>query len=83
MSGSNCTDLDHCECVDALYKRIAELEAALTDITELYYPAEIHRKALKYIKNEGGRMGCLESGDDCQRVAEKALSDAKLQEKGE
>jgi hypothetical protein len=26
MSGSDCTDLDHCECVDSLYERIKILE---------------------------------------------------------
>ena len=26
MSGSDCTDLDHCECVDSLYERIKLLE---------------------------------------------------------
>jgi len=31
MSGSNCNDLDHCECVDSLYRRIAELEARLSE----------------------------------------------------
>ena len=27
MSGSDCTDLSHCECVDSLYGRISELES--------------------------------------------------------
>ena len=29
MSGSECTDLDHCECVDSLYRRIDELESEI------------------------------------------------------
>jgi hypothetical protein len=29
MSGSDCTDLDHCECVDSLYRRIDELESEI------------------------------------------------------
>jgi len=31
MSGSDCTDLDHCECVDSLYKRIKLLEQRCID----------------------------------------------------
>ena len=31
MSGSDCTDLNHCECVDSLYERIKELEQRLID----------------------------------------------------
>jgi len=31
MSGSDCTDLSHCECVDSLYERIRELEHRLVD----------------------------------------------------
>lgn len=34
MSGSDCTDLSHCECVDSLYNRIARLEMALKDIAD-------------------------------------------------
>jgi hypothetical protein len=34
MSASNCTDLDHCECVDGLHKRIAELEQQLAELRE-------------------------------------------------
>lgn len=30
MSGSDCTDLEHCECVDALYRRIEQLERKLS-----------------------------------------------------
>ena len=29
MSWSDCTDLDHCECVDSLYRRIDELESEI------------------------------------------------------
>jgi hypothetical protein len=32
MSGSDCTDLDHCECVDGLYRRIRELEHRVIDL---------------------------------------------------
>jgi len=32
MSGSDCTDLDHCECVDNLYKRIKLLEQRIIDL---------------------------------------------------
>ena len=31
MSGSDCTDLDHCECVDSLYRRIKLLEKRSID----------------------------------------------------
>jgi hypothetical protein len=32
MSGSDCTDLDHCECVDSLYERIKLLEKRVIDL---------------------------------------------------
>jgi hypothetical protein len=32
MSGSECTDLDHCECVDSLYERIKLLEQRVIDL---------------------------------------------------
>jgi len=32
MSGSDCTDLSHCECVDSLYERIKELEERAIDL---------------------------------------------------
>jgi hypothetical protein len=32
MSGSECTDLDHCECVDSLYERIKLLEQRIIDL---------------------------------------------------
>ena len=32
MSGSVCTDLDHCECVDSLYERIKILEQRVIDL---------------------------------------------------
>jgi hypothetical protein len=32
MSGSDCTDLSHCECVDSLYERIKELEGRAIDL---------------------------------------------------
>lgn len=32
MSGSDCTDLSHCECVDSLYKRIKLLEQRVIDL---------------------------------------------------
>ena len=31
MSGSDCTDLSHCECVDSLYERIDNLEQRVID----------------------------------------------------
>jgi hypothetical protein len=31
MSGSDCTDLSHCECVDRLYERVDDLEQRLID----------------------------------------------------
>ena len=36
MSASNCTDLDHCECVDGLHKRIANLEQQLAELQDKY-----------------------------------------------
>ena len=35
MSGTECTDLDHCECVSALYKRIAKLEGESSGLSVL------------------------------------------------
>ena len=32
MSGSDCNDLSHCECVDNLYKRIKLLEQRIIDL---------------------------------------------------
>ena len=32
MSGSDCTDPDHCECVDSLYERIKLLEQRVIDL---------------------------------------------------
>ena len=32
MSGSDCNDLSHCECVDNLYKRIKLLEKRVIDL---------------------------------------------------
>ena len=32
VSGSDCTDLDHCECVDILYERINDLEQRVIDL---------------------------------------------------
>ena len=32
MSGTECTDLDHCECVDSLYERIKLLEQRIIDL---------------------------------------------------
>ena len=32
MSGSDCTDLSHCECVDSLYERIKLLEKRVIDL---------------------------------------------------
>ena len=32
MSGSECIDLDHCECVDSLYERIKLLEQRIIDL---------------------------------------------------
>jgi len=32
MSGTECTDLDHCECVDSLYERIKLLEKRVIDL---------------------------------------------------
>jgi hypothetical protein len=32
MSGSDCTDLDYCECVDSLYERIKLLEQRVIDL---------------------------------------------------
>ena len=37
MSGSDCDDYKHCECVDHLYQRIRELEAALEEIKRKSY----------------------------------------------
>jgi hypothetical protein len=34
VSGTDCTDLSHCECVDWLYERISELETALLDLID-------------------------------------------------
>ena len=31
MSGSDCTDLSHCECVERLYERIDNLEQRVID----------------------------------------------------
>lgn len=31
MSGADCSDISHCECVGALWGRITALEAALSD----------------------------------------------------
>lgn len=35
MSGSDCSDLSHCECVDRLYSRIADLRAENQRLTLL------------------------------------------------
>ena len=32
MSGSDCSDLNHCECVDSLYERIKLLEKRVIDL---------------------------------------------------
>ena len=32
MSGTECTDLSHCECVDSLYERIKLLEKRVIDL---------------------------------------------------
>jgi len=32
MSGTECTDLNHCECVDSLYERIKLLEKRVIDL---------------------------------------------------
>ena len=32
MSGSDCTDLDHCECIDSLYERIKLLEKRVIEL---------------------------------------------------
>jgi hypothetical protein len=40
MSGSDCTDLDHCECVDSLYERV------------LNYSNNGYRITRRYLKNE-------------------------------
>ena len=32
MSGSDCTDLSHCECADSLYQRIDNLEQRVIDL---------------------------------------------------
>ena len=32
MSGSDCSDLSHCECVDSLYERIKLLEKRVIDL---------------------------------------------------
>jgi len=34
VSGTDCTDLSHCECVGGLYERITELETALLDLVD-------------------------------------------------
>lgn len=50
MSGSDCTDLSHCECVDSLYERIARLEMALQDIADEKLVKELV-KELKDVKD--------------------------------
>jgi hypothetical protein len=50
MSGSDCTDLDHCECVDGLYERIELLEQRVIDLQGHDDLSYIDKKISEYSK---------------------------------
>jgi hypothetical protein len=50
MSGSDCTDLDHCECVDSLYERIKLLEKRVIDLQGHDDLGYIHKRLSEYSK---------------------------------
>jgi hypothetical protein len=50
MSGSDCTDLDHCECVDSLYERIELLEQRVIDLQGHDDLSYIDKKISEYSK---------------------------------
>ena len=52
MSGSNCDDWNHCECVDVLYERISEL-------------CSLKRQALMTMKIIHGQYWDLMADADC------------------
>ena len=50
MSGSDCTDLSHCECVDSLYERIKLLEKRVIDLQGHDDLSYIDKKLSEYSK---------------------------------
>ena len=50
MSGSDCTDLSHCECVDSLYERIKLLEQRVIDLQGHDDLSYIDKKISEYSK---------------------------------
>jgi hypothetical protein len=50
MSGSDCTDLDHCECVNSLYERIELLEQRVIDLQGHDDLSYIDKKISEYSK---------------------------------
>ena len=50
MSGSDCTDLSHCECVDSLYERIKLLEKRVIELQGHDDLGYIDKKLSEYSK---------------------------------
>jgi len=59
MSGFDCDDVSHCECVDSLYERIKDLESILDCVLESWVlgiqsheDTDTYNKAMKILKGE-------------------------------
>jgi len=85
MSGSDCTDLDHCECVDSLYERIKVLEQRIIDLQGhddlSYIDKKLGEQGGKWVGLTDDEVNCWELPDTPTVFEFAKFIEAKLKEK--
>jgi len=76
MSGSGCTDLSHCECVDSLYERIKLLEQRIIDLQGHNDLSHIGRKLSEQEEVERLRARKKHIYEDLKDAVERVYEEA-------
>ena len=76
MSGTECTDLDHCECVDSLYERIKLLEQRIIDLQGHDDLSYIDKKLIEQERVERLRAKKKQIYEDIKDAVEAKLKES-------